>query len=184
MCTHCSFWSFVFVKYFSSNIFLLGHKGCRLVHSIPNLLNSSVSWVYISLCAEQVPAHKQDSEEQHTHVGAYLPCPPLPVSCSANTANTFLFCLCNQHRKILCVCSLPHSLSLPPEGYCDHKLSVHTGSNAFWALCSNVEIRKRGWVLQLTAVSLWNWGNLCSNTTLASLGENSLLIPCCLSLDE
>lgn len=133
---------------FSSNIFLLGHKGCRLVHSIPNLLNSSVSWVYIFLCAEQVPAHKQDSKEQHTNVGAYLSCPPLPVSCSANMTNTFLFCLCNQHRKILCVCSLPYSLFLCPEGYCDHKLSVHTGSNSFWAWHSNV-IRKLGWVLQL-----------------------------------
>lgn len=95
---------------FSWNIFLLGHKGCRLVHSIPNLPNSSVSWVYIFLCAEQVPVHKQASKEQYTNVGPYLSCPPLPVSCSANMANTFLFCLCNQHRKILCVCFCPHTL--------------------------------------------------------------------------
>lgn len=119
---------------FSSNIFLLGHKGCRLVHSIPNLLNSSVSWAYISLCAEQVPAHKQDSEEQHTIAGTYLSCPPLPASCSANMANTFLFCLCNQHRRTQCVCSVPTPFFPAQEV---PVISVHTGSNAFWALSSN-----------------------------------------------
>lgn len=97
---------------FSWNVFLLGHKDCRLVHSIPNLPNSSVSWVYIFLCAEQVPVHKQASKEQYTNVGSYLFHPPLPALCSANMANTFLFGLCNQHRKILCVCFLPHTLFL------------------------------------------------------------------------
>lgn len=138
---------------FSSNIFLLGHKGCRLVHSIPNLLNSSVSWAYISLCAEQVPAHKQDSEEQHTNAGTYLSCPPLPASCSANMANTFLFCLCNQHRRTQCVCSVPTPFFPAQEV---PVISVHTGSNAFWAPGSNALIRKLGWVLQLSTVSLRN----------------------------
>lgn len=95
---------------FSWNVFLLGHKGCRLVHSIPNLPNSFVSWVYIFQCAEQVPVHKQASKEQDTNVGPYLSHPPFAclVFCQHGK---FLFCLCNQHRKILCVCFLPAPFS-------------------------------------------------------------------------
>lgn len=94
---------------FSSNIFLLGHKGCRLVHSIPNLLNSSVSWVYIFLCAERVPAHKQDSKERYTNVGAYLSCPPLPVLCQ-HGKYIFVLPLQPAQKDTLCLLSPP----LPP----------------------------------------------------------------------
>lgn len=68
---------------FLKHVFLLGHKGCRLVHSIPNLPNSFVSWVYIFRCAEQVPVDKQAYKEQDTNVGPYLSHPPFAclVSC-------------------------------------------------------------------------------------------------------
>lgn len=171
MCTHCSFWNFVFVKYFLQIFSCLGTRVADWY--IPFLTSwTPLSHEYTFSYVHSKSLHTNKTQkEQYTNVGAYLSCPPLPVSCSANTTNTFLFCLCNQHRKILCVCSLPHSLFLCPEGYCDHKLNVRTGGNAFWALCSNVAIGKLGWVLQLTAEPLWNWGDLCSNTTLASLGE-------------
>lgn len=105
---------------FSWNVFLLGHKGCRLVHSIPNLPNSSVSWVYIFLCTEQVPVHKQASKEQYTNVGPYLSVLPC-LSCVQPTWQIH-FCFSpatsTGRYSVFAFCP-PAFFFFSLEGYCD-----------------------------------------------------------------
>lgn len=77
---------------FSWNVFCLGTRVADWY--IPFLTSPApLSHKYTFSCAlSKVPVHKQTSKEQYTNVGPYLSCPLLSVSCSANMANTALFC--------------------------------------------------------------------------------------------
>lgn len=131
LCTHCSvlcLWN-VFLK-----CFLLGHEGCRLVHSIPNLSSSSVSQVYIFLCSEQSPRTQTNLKR------AVYKCRSLSF---LSSLVCLLFCqhgkysfvlLCNENRKILFAFSstpfFPSGQWLQPLASCRQ--------NAFYALLSDV----------------------------------------------
>lgn len=144
VCTHCSFWNFVFVKYFLQIFSCLGTRVADWY--IPFLtswtpLSHEHTFPYVQSKSPHTNKTQKSSTLMQALIFPVLPCLPraLPTwqthFCSASVTSTERYCV----------------FAFSPTPFFSVQkvtvINVHTSSNAFWALCSYVVIRKLGWVL-------------------------------------